>query len=312
MEIYTASTGFKILKKFVKQRYLFIMIAPAVILTAVFSYIPLAGWYMAFVDYTAGKNLWKCDWIGLKQFKTFFTMTTDFGYLMRNTLVINLVNLFLGLTLAMVFALLLKELPGGFFKRTVQTASFFPFFISWVVVFSLFTGLLAVNSGALNYTMVKLGLLKEGINVLGEGKYAWPLIWLTMIWKNTGYNATIFLASISGISKEQYESADIDGAGRFQKITYITIPNLVSTLIVLLVINSGYLLRSSLDMFFMFTNSTNWEYMEVLDMYIYKFGLKLGDYSYATAVGIMMTVASIILLLCVNGLSKRFSGRAIL
>lgn len=312
MEKHTVGMGCSTFKKFVKQRYLFIMIAPAVALTAIFSYIPLAGWYMAFVDYTAGKNLWKCDWIGLKQFKTFFTMTTDFGYLMRNTLVINIVNLFLSLFIAMIFALLLKELPGGFFMRTVQTASFFPFFISWVVVFSLFNGLFAVNSGALNYTMVKLGLFKEGINVLGDGKYAWPLIWITNLWKNTGYNATIFLASISGISQEQYESSDIDGAGRFQKIIYITIPNLVSTLIVLLVINSGYLLRSNLDMFFMFTNSTNWEYMEVLDMYIYKFGLKLGDYSYATAVGIMMSMASIILLLCVNGLSKRLSGRAIL
>lgn len=288
------------------------MVAPAVILTAIFSYIPLAGWYMAFVDYTAGKKILQCKWIGFKQFKTFFTMTNDFGYLLRNTLVINIVNLVLGLVIAMVFALFLKEIPGRLFGRTIQTASFFPFFISWVVVYSLFNGLFAVDSGAINNTLVKMGVIKEGLNILGESKYAWQLIWSASIWKSTGYNATIFLSSMSAIPQEQYESAEIDGAGRFKKVYYITIPNLTTTLIVLLVINSGYLLRSNLDMFFMFTNSINWSHMEVLDMYIYKFGLKMGDYSYATAVGIMMSFASIFLIMCVNGISKKLSGRAVL
>ncbi len=288
------------------------MIMPAAVLVLVFNYLPLAGWIIAFKNYSVGRGIWSSEWVGLKHFKVFFMQGSDYLFVIRNTLVINIVGLILGLGGALLFALLLKELRGAWLAKTLQTVSFFPFFISYVIVYSIINALFSVESGAVNQTLMQLGFVEKGINLLGDSKYSWILIWMLGLWKNTGYNSIIFLAAISGISQEQYESADIDGADRFQKIFHITIPNLMGTLVVLLIINSGYILRSNLDMFFLFTNSMNWETMEVLDMYVYRYGLELGDFSYATAVGILLTTLSLIILFVTNGLSKRYMDKSIL
>jgi putative aldouronate transport system permease protein len=158
---------------------------------------------------------------------------------------------------------------------------------------------------------VKWGVLSNGINFLGDPDYSWFLVVALQAWKSVGYISIIFLAAISAIPTEQYEAADIDGASRLQKIRFITIPNLMPTLIVILIMNSGWVLNSSFELYFMFTNPTNWEKMEVLDMYIYKFGLKQLDYSYATAVGIIKTVVSIILVYSTNALARRLTGRSV-
>ncbi|WJH33724.1 ABC transporter permease subunit [Paenibacillus sp. CC-CFT747] len=297
--------------KLYKQRYLYLMLAPAVIAVLIFHYIPLAGWTMAFKRYQVGLSIWDVPWVGWDNFKMFFVQSKDYIYLLRNTLSMNLMSIVINLSFGLILAILFNEIRIRFFLKTIQTVSFFPFFISYVITYSIANSFLAQNSGILNQLLVKWGLLSQGLNILGDGKYAWFLVVALEAWKSIGYISIIFLASISAIPTDQYEAADIDGASRIQKIWNITIPNLMPTLIVILILNSGWVLNSNFELYFMFTNPTNWERMEVLDMYIYKFGLKQLDYSYATAVGIIKTVVSILLVFSVNALSKKFTERSI-
>lgn len=294
-----------------RQRYLLLMLAPAFILTFIFAYVPLGGWILAFKKFQIGTSIFAGEWTGLLQFKRFFVDGSDFGYLIRNTLVINFVSVIQNLVVAVIFSVCLSEVRKKSIAKTVQTVTFFPYFISWVITYSVVWSLLAVRSGAINQFLIQAGVLRKGINIMGESQYSWPFMIYLNLWKYTGYNCIIFLATISGIPQEQYEAAAIDGASRFGRIWHITIMNLIPTLAILLIMNSGWIFNSNLEQFFIFTNSTNWETMEVLDMYIYKFGLKLLDYPYATAVGILKTGVSVLLLVFVNWGSKKISGSSI-
>ena len=294
-----------------KQRYLLLLLAPAFFLTLIFVYMPLFGWTMAFTDYQIGSSVFSGKWTGLLQFKRFLIDGSDFVYLIRNTLVMNIASVIQNLIVAVVFSVLLSEVRSRSFAKVVQTVTFFPYFISWVITYSVVWSLFAVRSGAFNQILMQLGVIERGINVLGSPKYSWGFMIYLNLWKYTGYNTIIFLAAISGIPSELYEAASIDGAGRYRKMWTITLRHLVPTFAILLIMNSGWIFNSNLEQFFIFSNSTNWERMEVLDMYIYKFGLRLLDYSYATAIGILKTIVSIVLLIIVNWGSKKISGSSI-
>lgn len=295
-----------------KQKYLYLMLLPGFIITFIFAYVPLTGWLMAFKKYELGLSLWDAEWSGLSQFKAFFLDTGDAMYVVRNTVVINVITIFVNLFVACMLAILLNEIRSGKFKKVVQTSSLFPFFISWAIIYMIFHTFLASESGVLNEVLVSIGIVSEGINFLGEPKFAWGLMVFINAWKFTGYNCVIFLSAIANIDQEQYEAADIDGAGRFEKILYITVPGLLPTLQILFIMNIGWIFSANFEQYYLFTNSLNWEHMEVFDVYIYKYGMQMLDFSYATAVGIIKTIASIIMLLTVNGISKKMSGRAIL
>jgi putative aldouronate transport system permease protein len=295
-----------------RQKWLFLMLLPAFACVVLFNYLPLGGWYVAFSEYQLGDSLFGGKFVGLKYFQKIFEQSSDLVYLIRNTLVINGVTILLNLTVALFLAILLKELlwkPGA---KAVQTVTFFPYFVSWVIAYSIVWSLLSVNSGAINQFLVRVGVLKKGLNILGDAKYSWQLMILLNLWKFTGYNTVIFLSAIAGIPAEQYEAAALDGANRFQQMHYVTLPNLLPTAAVLLIMNSGWILSSNLEQFFIFSNSTNWSRMEVLDMYIYKFGLKMLDFPYATAMSIIKTIVSILLLIFVNWLTKRMSKTSVL
>ncbi len=299
-------------KQLYKQKYLFLMVSPAVLFVLVFNYSTLGGWIIAFKDYKIGLDIRESAWVGLHNFKSFLFTNDDYIYLIRNTLMMNFGILIVSLGGAMLFAILLNELKSRHFTKFVQTASFFPFFISWVIVYSISSSLLSVSNGVFNETLIRWGILENGINLLGDPKYAWGLAIFINLWKTLGYNGVIFIAAIASISPELYEAAEIDGANRWHKIKYVTIPGLMTTLVVLLILNSGWILNSNWDMYFLFTNSMNWEKMEVLDMYIYKYGLKLTNYPYATAVGILKSIVSILLIFSVNKLSKKTTGKSIM
>lgn len=301
----------KRLVKIFRQRYLYVMLLPALICTIIFSYLPLSGWIMAFTDYKVGKSIWGAPWVGLREFKAFFIDSGEAMNVITNTVVMNVLSLIIGLGTAFVFAILLKELQWPAFGKIVQSITFFPYFMSWVILYAVIYSLFSVGSGAVNETLLNLGVINEPLNVLGDASYSWLLIVLVNTWNSLGYNSVIFIATIAGIPSEQYEAAEIDGAGRFAKIYYVTVPNLTPTLIVLLIMNSGWIFNSGLDQYFMFTNPTNISKMQVFDYYIYNYGLKLFNYSYATAVGIIKTIVSFILLILVNKLSKKYSGKAI-
>lgn len=294
------------------QKYLIVLVLPAFVLTLVFSYIPLAGWFIAFSDYQLGFSFFSGGWTGLKQFRLFFGETNDAFNIIRNTLAMNVMSLVGGLGIAFIFSLLIKEVSSGRAKKVIQIITFFPYFMSWVILYSVIYSLFSTSTGAINSFLVDAGVLKEGLNILGDKKYSWTLIVLVNIWNTLGYNSVIFLASISNVPTDLYEAASIDGAGRLQKAIFITIPYMLPTLLVLFIMNSGWILNSGLDQYLVFTNPTNRSTMEVFDMYIYRYGIKLMNYSYATAVGIIKSIVSIAILYGVNLLSKRLSSRSII
>jgi putative aldouronate transport system permease protein len=297
--------------KILRYKFTLLLLLPAFVFTLVFAYLPLGGWVMAFTDYRIGSNMFGNQFVGLRFFKRFLFESSDFGYLLRNTLIMNVSAVIVNLTIAVLFSIMLHELRFKWLSKALQTVTFFPYFMSWVISYSVIYALFAVRSGAVNQFLIELGVIKTGINLMGDPKYSWGLMIFLSMWKWTGYNSVIFLATISGIPHEEYEAAAIDGAGRFRIVYHVTFMNMLPTVAVLLIMNSGWILSSNLEQFFVFTNSTNWQRMEVLDMYIYKFGLRNLNYSYATAVGILKTIVSIILVGLTNWGSKKLSGSAI-
>jgi len=293
------------------QKWLLTMLAPSIILVAIFNYAPLYGWIMAFTNYRLGHPISSGEFTGLLQFRRIFFHSNDLDWLLRNTLVINGFTIVINLVVAVVFSILLKEIVWKKGAKIVQTVVFFPFFLSWVIVYAVAAALLSVNTGLINMTLVEAGILDRGINFLGNPRYSWGLMILLNMWRWTGYNTIIFVASISGISTELYEAANIDGANRLQKIKYVTFPHMLPTLCIMLILNVGWVFNNNLEQFFLFTNATNWERMEVIDMYIYRFGLRRMDYSYATAMGILRSVVSLILLFGVNGIVRKLSNKEI-
>lgn len=300
-----------LLKTIFANHRLYLMALPMLILVTVFSYLPLGGWVMAFTDYGIGKSMFSGEFTGLKQFIIFFTQAQDAGYVLLNTLGINLITLAVNMTSACLFAILLNEISKKRIKKMVQSFSFFPYFVSWVITYSMFNTFLSQQSGVLNQLLVNLKIIPEGINFLGSPKYAWGVIIFVNFWKYIGYNSVIFLSAIAGISSDQYEAADIDGANRIQKIRHITLPSLTGTLVMLLILNAGWIFNSNFEQFNLFSNAGNWERMEVLDVYIYRYGLKLLDFSYATAVGVVKTFASLLMFFIVNFVAKRLNGRSL-
>ena len=297
--------------RFRRQWPVLLMLLPALILIFTFSTVPLVGLYMAFTRYKVQDGIFGSHFVGLENFVRFFTISGDLGHLLRNTLVVNILSLVTITVLSLAFSIFLKELSFKPFAKAVQTASFFPYFISWVITYAVVWSLFSVNSGAINIILKQLGLTKKGINLLGREEYSWGLTVGLANWKRLGYNAMLYLSAMGGISQDLYEAAAIDGAGRFRRIWHVTIPGIMPTVSILLIMAVGSILNSGVDFYFVFQNATNWRTMEMFDMYTYKYGMQLGDYSYATAVGIMKSAVSIMLLLIANRTAKVLSGSSI-
>jgi putative aldouronate transport system permease protein len=287
------------------------MIIPAVLLVFVFSYVPLFGWIIAFKHYSPSNTFFDAPWAGLDNFKLFFVLSSDYLYTIRNTLVMNLGVIIVNISTSFIFAILLYEFQIKWFNKQVQVVALFPYFISWTITYALIYAFMAPSSGVVNQLLMRYGIIDNPINVLGSPEYSWALIILANMWKYIGYNAIIFVAAIASVEREQFEAAEIDGAGRFAQVRHILVPHLVPTLMVMIILNSGSVFNSDIGMFMMFTKATNWETMEVLDIFIYKYGMQQGNYSYATAAGIVKTIISLILVIGTNSLSKRLTDRSI-
>jgi putative aldouronate transport system permease protein len=275
------------------------MCIPFVVWLIIFRYIPIWGWVMGFQEFRPGQPI---KWVGFAQFIKLF-QEPRFYLTLRNTIVMSLLNLVFGTIFAIAFALFLNEIKISSFKRTVQTISYLPYFVSWVIVASIFTKLLAL-SGPINEVLTHLKIVKEPISFFGKKEYFWWIhtgIWL---WKNTGWNAIIYLAAISGINPEIYEAAKIDGAGRFRQMWHVTLPGMLPTIVVILIMNIGWLINIGFESQFLLNNYLVIENAEVLDLYVINYGIRLSRYSYGTAIGIFKSVVSIFLVILANRLAK--------
>lgn len=297
---------------FKRQFPLFLMVLPALIFVGVFSYSPLSGWAMAFFRYRPGQDIFAGKYMGFEMFEDFFYDMSGSWYVLKNTLGINLFVIVINLSLAILVSILISEMHGKRLKKAVQTVTFFPYFISWVITYTVFQMFFSTSNGMVNQVLQFFGAVDKGIDFLGDPKWAWFIMIVASAWKSTGYNSVIFLSAISGIDAELYEAAQIDGASRLRRIWSITLPHLLPTLSVLLIMNAGWILNSNFEQFFLFSNMSNQTGMEVFDTYIYRYGMGMLNFSYATAVGMMKSIASIALLIFANSVSRAVSKRGIM
>lgn len=298
---------------FKKQFTLHCFIFIGLIFLIMFSIIPMVGVIISFKDYsikTGIAGIFTSDFVGLKHFSAFIN-DRKFATLMRNTLVISILKFLFSFPLPILFAIMISEMPGNIYKRIVQTASYLPHFISWIIVSGVLFAFFSTNIGVFNEVMVNLGIIKEPIPVLMNADYYYGLAVTSEIWKETGWGAIIYLAAISGIDPSLYESAQIDGAGRIKRIVHITLPCIKGTIAVLLVLAMGSLFGGNFDQAMLLGNSMNITRSEILEVFIYKSGLSQGRYSFATAVGLFQSVISFILVITTNNISKKVSGTSL-
>jgi len=285
-----------------KQKELTLISIPFFVYFLIFSYLPLWGLTMAFQNYKPARSFFEQEWVGFRHFKNLFT-DPDFFRVMRNTLGMSIINLALGFVTAIAFALLLNELSGGLyrFKRVVQTISYMPHFLSWIIVCGLVSNILSMDSGILNELLLKLGLIKEKIHFMGEPGYFWWIVGFTNVWKSMGWNSIIYLAAITSIDPALYEAAAIDGYGRFGRMWNITLPGIKSTIIILLIMNAGWILNAGFEVqYILGTNGLVLDVSETIDIFVLKRGFgRSGGFAFGTAAGMFKTVVSaVILLLC--------------
>ena len=289
-------------KKNRKRYQLLLMALPLMALVFLFSYVPLFGWAYAFFDYKPGMALFDTKFVGFYHFKQFLTDRWDMYRVMRNTLIMALLN-YIVCPLPMIFAILLNTVRHTWYKKTVQTLTTFPHFISWIIIYSLAFQLFS-SEGLITDLLGRLGIIKKGYNILSDANAVYWFQTAIGQWKGLGWSSIIYMAAIAGIDQELYEAAAIDGANRFQSTLHITVPGLIPTFIVLLLLGVGNFMNVGFDQYYVFKNAGNSDTIEVLDIYVYRIGMQNFKYSYAIAIGIMKSVVSIVLLFSANAISK--------
>ncbi len=290
-------------KRLLQQKTLAFMCIPFVLWAFVFKYMPLWGWTMAFQKFKASRTFAEQEWVGWHHFQFLFS-DNSFYRVLRNTIVMSSIKLVLGFVTAITLALLLNELKNIIFKRFVQTVSYLPHFISWVVASSIVLTVLSPD-GIVNLVLTKLGLLDSPVLWMSKGHYFWGILGATEVWKEVGWNTIIYLAAITAIDPSQYEAAEIDGANRLQRMLSITLPGLKPVIIILLIMNMGHILESGFEAQYLLGNGMNQDYSENLDIFVLKYGIGMGNFSLGTAAGIFKTVVSFIFLFSANYMAKR-------
>jgi len=295
------------------KRYwqLYALLALPLIYLVVFKYVPMVYIQIAFKKYSIVENVWNMPLAGNNGFEYFIKAfkNRDFIYALRNTLVLNLLDLFLGFPIPIIFALILNELVFKKFKRVVQTIAYMPHFLSWVIIYGLALQLFAPSNGLVNMLLGNFGI--EPIPFLNESKH-WVGTYIGLgIWQSFGWNSIVYLAAIAGINSELYEAASVDGAGRFKKMWHITLPGIKPTIIVLLIMNLGNILGSGFDRPFAMQNKLVMDVANVISTFVYKNGIKGLQFSLTTAVGLFQSIVCVFFLLLANWLSRKMGERGI-
>ncbi|WP_434135789.1 ABC transporter permease subunit [Enterococcus faecalis] len=301
----------KKLKKFYDQRQLHWMVLPGVAFMIVFNYIPIYGIIIAFKNYTIVDTVSSAPWVGLENFRIIME-DSFFWEAVRNTLAISLMKHFLGFAIPIILAVMIFEMRDGHLKKVIQTISYIPHFFSWIVLGGMLISWLSTN-GFINQVMMSLGLMNQGVNhLLDPDKYWWIAV-LSDLWKEVGWGTILYLAGMSRIDPTFYEAARIDGASKLTQIRTITLPLLAPIISLNLILNVSGLLGSNLDQTLVLMNAQNQNKSEVINSFVYRMGLTQGDFSYATAVGLGISVISIVLLVITDRITRKMNnGRSVI
>jgi putative aldouronate transport system permease protein len=296
-------------KKTLEQRYLYLMSLPFAVMVLIFNYVPIWGWTMAFQKVRIGRSFWEQPWVGFDNFVQLF-QDERFYLALRNTLGMGLIGLTVGFTMPIIFALLLNELGGGYFKRLVQTVSYLPHFVSWVVVSGIVYKMLSTDGGAINQLLEFFG--QQPVQFMAKSEFFWPIVVLSDLWKELGWNTIIYLAAITAIDPSLYDAAKVDGADRWQLMWHITLPGISGVVMVLLVLSIGSLIAIGFEKQLLLGNPLVSDSSQVLDLYALKYGLGANNYSFGTAISVVNSVVGIVLLFAANAFFKYRTGESVL
>lgn len=291
-------------KRIIKYKALIIMMLPAIIFFAVFSYAPMYGVILAFKDFSITKGIMGSDWAGFYYFERLFS-SSRFWEVIQNTLIISLSKLIIGFFPPIIFALLLNEIQTKWFKKLTQTASYLPYFISWIIMAGIIREIFSAN-GVVNQIVTSLG--GEAQIWLSKKDYFRTILVSTEVWKGFGWGSIIYISALSSIDPQYYEAAALDGAGRFKKMFHITLPFLVPVITINLILAMGGVLNAGFDQIFNLTNSSVKSVADIIDTYVFELGIQNRDYSLSTAVGLFKSVIAMILVLGTNFVAKKLNG----
>ena len=293
-----------------KNSSLYIMLIPVIVYLIVFKYLPMFGIIIAFKDFNLVKGILKSDWVGLKYFEALFFNSPAFLVALKNSLILSFMQLIWGFPAPIFLALMLNEVYKDKFKRVIQTVVYLPHFISWVVISGIVINFLSPTDGLLNYIIMNV-FGGSAVPYLQKPEYFRTIIVVSSIWKEAGWGTIIYLAAISGIDTTIYEAAIIDGANRFQRIIYITLPAIMSTVVVLLILRLGSLLSNGFEQIFLLYSPLTYETADVIETFTYRLGIQSGQYSYSAAAGLFNSLIGFILIISSNILSKKFNEKSI-
>lgn len=291
-----------------RDRYLLLLVLPAFLLILLFNYIPMGGLLMAFEDYSSKGGIFGSKFVGLENFKEFFTSIFAFRVI-KNTFLLSFLNLLWGFPIPIIFALMLNELRNGPFKKIVQTVSYLPHFVSTVVIIGMMISMFDPNFGLVNVLRAKLNL--PSIAFMSEASWFRTLFVGSEVWQNFGWNSIIYIAAIAGISQDLYEAAKIDGANRLQLAVKITLPCLVPTILTLFILNCGWMFSLGFEKVILMYSPGTYAVSDIISTYVYRKGILGADFGYATAIGLFNSLINVVILLTVNKVSRKLKGVSI-
>lgn len=300
----------RILKTLWDQKWLLVMSVPVLLYVCLFNYYPLWGWRYAFQNLDLSTIKKGADYIGFGNFEWLFK-EKYFWLGFRNTLAMSLINLVFGTLSSILLAILLNEVRNRTFKRTVQTVTYLPHFLSMVIVVGMAQNMF-VSDGPINTVLMNLGVIDKPIWWLGEGKYFWFLVGLINIWKEVGWNSIIYISTMTSIDPTLYEAAAIDGAGRFNRILHVTLPGIKSTFVVLMIMNIGHLMEAGFEIQYLLGNKQVYDFSQTIDVFVLEYGIQNNKYGRAIAAGMFKSVIGIILLFSANFVAKKLDEDTLL
>ena len=284
---------------------LYLLVLPIVVYLIIFNYLPMAGIVLGFERFTPKNGVYMSEWVGLKHFTTFFS-SVFFIRVLKNTLILSLYSVIFGFPAPIIFALLLNELDNEYYKKVIQVVSYMPNFISTVVISGIIIDFVA-SDGVITGMLVNIGFLKEAKNLLSVPEYFRTIMVLSDLWQQVGFGSILFLAALTGIDQELYEAAVIDGANRWKQTLNVTIPGIMPTVVIMLIMRIGSLMNANQEKILLLYNPLIYETSDVIGTFVYRKGLLEADYGYSTAVGLFNSAVNVVLLFIANGVSRKYS-----
>lgn len=297
----------KALKKSMSKYWqMYLLLIPVIIYYVVFKYMPMVGAQIAFKNFSFRKGIWGSAWVGMAHFERFFSSSQAIS-IIWNTLYLGFLTIIFCFPMPIILALIVNEIRSERLKNSLKTVTYAPHFVSTIVVVGMMMSMCSPSTGIINIVAVKMGLFEDALYLMGSAKYFRTMYIISQIWKDTGWNAIIFISALSAVDTTLYEAAEVDGANRWQQLINITLPSILPTIIVMPILETGKVLNIGFEKVYAMQNDLNLSVSEVISTFTYKQGLENLEYDYATAIGLFNSVVSFTMLMLVNGISKKFS-----